>query len=120
MVRPLVQPRSVPRPCHEVLQSSLPTELLFASRSGCRGVPFQAGASPSRPKPANLLPGRAVQPWLRGPRRGRIEVVLLLASWWVERKMHETFEHTADLGLRIRAADPETLFAEAGAALMAT
>jgi SHS2 domain-containing protein len=34
--------------------------------------------------------------------------------------MHETFEHTADLGLRIRAADPETLFAEAGAALMAT
>jgi SHS2 domain-containing protein len=34
--------------------------------------------------------------------------------------MHETFEHTADLGLRIRAADPETLFAEAGEALMAT
>jgi SHS2 domain-containing protein len=34
--------------------------------------------------------------------------------------MHETFEHTADLGLRIRAADLETLFAEAGEALMAT
>jgi SHS2 domain-containing protein len=33
--------------------------------------------------------------------------------------MHEVFEHTADLGLRIRAADLETLFAEAGEALMA-
>jgi SHS2 domain-containing protein len=31
--------------------------------------------------------------------------------------MHETFDHTADLGLRIRAADLDTLFAEAGAAL---
>jgi SHS2 domain-containing protein len=31
--------------------------------------------------------------------------------------MHETFEHTADLGLRIRAADLNTLFAEAGLAL---
>jgi len=31
--------------------------------------------------------------------------------------MHETFEHTADLGLRIRAADLDTLFAEAGLAL---
>jgi SHS2 domain-containing protein len=31
--------------------------------------------------------------------------------------MHETFEHTADLGLRIRAADLDTLFAEAGQAL---
>ncbi len=31
--------------------------------------------------------------------------------------MYETFEHTADLGLRIRAADLETLFAEAGQAL---
>jgi SHS2 domain-containing protein len=31
--------------------------------------------------------------------------------------MHETFEHTADLGLRIRAADLDTLFAEAGMAL---
>jgi len=27
--------------------------------------------------------------------------------------MHETFEHTADLGLRIRAADLQTLFVEA-------
>ena len=27
--------------------------------------------------------------------------------------MHETFEHTADLGLRIRAADLDTLFVEA-------
>jgi SHS2 domain-containing protein len=33
--------------------------------------------------------------------------------------MHETFEHTADLGLRIRAADLDTLFAEAAAALFA-
>jgi SHS2 domain-containing protein len=33
--------------------------------------------------------------------------------------MYETFEHTADLGLRIRAADLNTLFAEAGAALFA-
>jgi SHS2 domain-containing protein len=31
--------------------------------------------------------------------------------------MYETFEHTADLGLRVRAPDMETLFAEAGAAL---
>ncbi len=31
--------------------------------------------------------------------------------------MHETFEHTADLGLRIRAGDLDALFAEAGAAL---
>ena len=33
--------------------------------------------------------------------------------------MYETFEHTADLGLRIRAADLDTLFAEAGRALFA-
>jgi SHS2 domain-containing protein len=33
--------------------------------------------------------------------------------------MHETFEHTADLGLRIRAEDLNTLFAEAGRALCA-
>jgi SHS2 domain-containing protein len=31
--------------------------------------------------------------------------------------MFETFEHTADLGLRVRAADLNTLFAEAAAAL---
>jgi SHS2 domain-containing protein len=31
--------------------------------------------------------------------------------------MFETFEHTADLGLRIRAADLNTLFAEAAQAL---
>src|SRR5437588_13126267 len=31
--------------------------------------------------------------------------------------MYEVFEHTADLGLRIRAPDLDTLFAEAGAAL---
>lgn len=31
--------------------------------------------------------------------------------------MYETFEHTADLGLRVRAADLDTLFAEAGLAL---
>jgi SHS2 domain-containing protein len=34
--------------------------------------------------------------------------------------MHETFEHTADLGLRIRAADVETLFVEAAQALFET
>jgi SHS2 domain-containing protein len=34
--------------------------------------------------------------------------------------MFETFDHTADLGLRIRAADLNTLFAEAGRALFAT
>ena len=34
--------------------------------------------------------------------------------------MHETFEHTADLGLRIRAADLETLFVEAAQALFET
>ncbi len=31
--------------------------------------------------------------------------------------MYETFEHTADLGLRIRAADRDTLFAEAAQCL---
>jgi SHS2 domain-containing protein len=31
--------------------------------------------------------------------------------------MHEIFEHTADIGLRIRAKDLETLLAEAGKAL---
>jgi SHS2 domain-containing protein len=33
--------------------------------------------------------------------------------------MHETFDHTADLGLRIRAADLNALFAEAAQALFA-
>jgi SHS2 domain-containing protein len=33
--------------------------------------------------------------------------------------MYETFEHTADLGLRIRAPDLDTLFAEAAKALFA-
>ena len=33
--------------------------------------------------------------------------------------MHETFEHTADLGLRIRAHDLPTLFVEAAQALFA-
>jgi len=33
--------------------------------------------------------------------------------------MYETFDHTADLGLRIRAPDLNTLFAEAGEALFA-
>jgi SHS2 domain-containing protein len=37
-----------------------------------------------------------------------------------EDRMYETFEHTADLGLRIRAADLDTLFAEAAQALFAT
>ncbi len=31
--------------------------------------------------------------------------------------MHEHFEHTADLGLRVRAADLDTLFREAGECL---
>jgi SHS2 domain-containing protein len=31
--------------------------------------------------------------------------------------VYETFEHTADLGLRVRASDFETLFAEAAACL---
>ena len=34
--------------------------------------------------------------------------------------MHETFEHTADLGLRIRAADLDTLFVEAAQCLFGT
>jgi SHS2 domain-containing protein len=34
--------------------------------------------------------------------------------------MYETFDHTADLGLRVRAADLNTLFAEAGLALEST
>lgn len=32
--------------------------------------------------------------------------------------MYETFDHTADLGLRVRAADLNTLFAEAGRGLL--
>jgi SHS2 domain-containing protein len=34
--------------------------------------------------------------------------------------MFETFDHTADLGLRVRAADLDTLFAEAAEALFST
>lgn len=34
--------------------------------------------------------------------------------------MFETFDHTADLGLRVRAADLDTLFAEAAQALFST
>jgi SHS2 domain-containing protein len=34
--------------------------------------------------------------------------------------MFETFEHTADLGLRIRSADLDTLFAEAAQGLFST
>ena len=34
--------------------------------------------------------------------------------------MHEVFEHTADLGLRVRAADLNTLFAEGAQALFET
>src|SRR5262245_43304387 len=34
--------------------------------------------------------------------------------------MYEAFEHTADLGLRIRAPDVNTLFAESAQALFAT
>jgi SHS2 domain-containing protein len=34
--------------------------------------------------------------------------------------MHETFDHTADLGLRVRAANLNTLFAEAAEALFET
>ena len=34
--------------------------------------------------------------------------------------MHELFDHTADLGFRIRAADLNTLFAEAGECLLAS
>ena len=34
--------------------------------------------------------------------------------------MYETFDHTADLGLRIRAADLDTLFVEAAQALFGT
>jgi SHS2 domain-containing protein len=34
--------------------------------------------------------------------------------------MYETFEHTADLGLRVRAADLDTLFREAAEALFST
>lgn len=33
--------------------------------------------------------------------------------------MYETFDHTADLGLRVRTADLNSLFAEAGLALQA-
>ena len=36
---------------------------------------------------------------------------------WSRPVMYETFEHTADLGLRIKAPDLPTLFVEAGRAL---
>ena len=39
---------------------------------------------------------------------------------WYHDLMHETFEHTADLGLRIAAADLDTLFVEAAEALFET
>lgn len=35
-------------------------------------------------------------------------------------RMYETFDHTADLGLRVRAPDLNTLFMEAGLALFAS
>ncbi|HLJ92316.1 MAG TPA: archease [Gemmataceae bacterium] len=42
-----------------------------------------------------------------------------LAACGTMNSMYETFDHTADLGLRIRAPDLDTLFAEAGRALFA-
>jgi SHS2 domain-containing protein len=42
---------------------------------------------------------------------------LLPASHGTITIMHETFEHTADLGLRVRAPDLDTLFIEAAMAL---
>ena len=40
-----------------------------------------------------------------------------MGSLWYHAVMHELFEHTADLGLRARAPDLNTLFAEAAACL---
>ena len=37
----------------------------------------------------------------------------------MQHTMHETFDHTADLGLRVRAPDLTTLFSEAAAGLSA-
>jgi len=56
---------------------------------------------------ANLRPRRRVSLYRGGAPRASII------------PMYETFDHTADLGLRIRSADLDTLFAEAGLALMA-
>jgi SHS2 domain-containing protein len=39
---------------------------------------------------------------------------------WKEVAMFETFDHTADLGLRIRAPDRDALFADAATALFST
>ena len=41
----------------------------------------------------------------------------MYTAWQGLTRMYETFEHTADLGLRVRAADLDTLFAEAGRGL---
>src|SRR5207248_4091695 len=65
----------------------------------------QFGARPG-PGP-NLSPSRRVCLYRRPRRRVTIE------------GMYEHFEHTADLGLRVRAPDLGTLFAEAGEALFA-
>jgi SHS2 domain-containing protein len=58
--------------------------------------------------PPNFPPAARVLHYCRLAARGSIG------------SMYETFEHTADLGLRIRAPDLNTLFAEAAEALFAT
>jgi SHS2 domain-containing protein len=51
-----------------------------------------------------------------------LEMTLYRIVRWRDtiRVMYETFDHTADLGLRIRAPDLNSLFAEAARALFAT
>src|SRR5258708_3621883 len=46
-----------------------------------------------------------------------LHFALLLGASNRDASMHELFEHTADLGLRIRAADLDTLFVEAAQCL---
>ena len=47
----------------------------------------------------------------------RSERVRTLSDFFYDTPMHELFDHTADLGLRVTAPDLNTLFAEAGECL---
>jgi len=55
----------------------------------------------------------------RPVRKGRRRAIFPDLTRPYDTGMYEHFEHTADLGLRVRAADMDTLFAEAAEALFA-
>jgi SHS2 domain-containing protein len=72
--------------------------------------------------PPGILPSwqTGCLPHIQGEPNHGAGVYSCLGAGGTMTAMHETFEHTADLGLRIRAADLDTLFAEAGRALFET